>query len=240
MIELIDVYKSFKVHNQNGVSLEVLEGMNFRVGAGECLVLDGPSGLGKSTVLKMIYGNYLVSKGQILITQKDKTRIDLTKAPPRAVLDLREHHLAYVSQFLRVIPRVSALDIVIESLTREKDKTSLAWLEAEEKSKEILSQLNIPMNLWALPPATFSGGEQQRVNIARNLIKDKPILLLDEPTSSLDKNNSKIGTLSGKGTTRNGKISWTDLQRQIAVRCSGFFRFSPGRSVSVRWVRREK
>lgn len=192
MIELIDVHKTFTVHNQSGVQLQVLEGLNFKVQSGECLVLDGPSGLGKSTVLKMIYGNYLASKGQILISQKENTSIDLVKALPRTILDLRENQIAYVSQFLRVIPRVSALDIVIESLTQEKDKTSLTWIEAQDRSKEMLSKLNIPMNLWSLPPATFSGGEQQRVNIARNLIKEKPILLLDEPTSSLDKLNSKI------------------------------------------------
>ncbi len=192
MIELIDVDKSFTIHSQNGVMLNVLQGLNLSVDKGECLVLDGPSGMGKSTVLKMIYGNYLANKGQILISPNANLKVDLTTALPRTILDLREKHMAYVSQFLRVVPRVSALDIVIESLTKEKNTTTSVWQDAQEQSKDILSKLNIPMSLWSLPPATFSGGEQQRINIARNLIKEKPILLLDEPTASLDKTNSRI------------------------------------------------
>jgi len=192
MIELTDVEKTFTVHSQNGVQLHVLQGVNLNVKAGECLVLDGPSGMGKSTILKMIYGNYLASKGRILVTPPKALPIEVGKATPREIIELRENFMAYVSQFLRVVPRVSALDIVAESLLKESNKFTTEWNLAQEQSKEMLSKLNIPMSLWSLPPATFSGGEQQRVNIARNLVKQKPILLLDEPTASLDKRNSKI------------------------------------------------
>lgn len=192
MIKLTDVHKSFIVHTQNGEKLDVLKNLSFEVKAGECLVLDGPSGTGKSTVLKLIYGNYLATRGEILLSPKGSEPLELTTASTRKIIEFRANHMSYVSQFLRVIPRVSSLETVAENLSTNKDKSSTAWLHAIERSKELLSQLNIPKRLWDLPPSTFSGGEQQRINIARNLIKEKPILLLDEPTASLDDTNSKI------------------------------------------------
>ena len=192
IVELIDVDKTFTVHNQNGVVLSVLKHVNLSVSEGECLVLDGPSGMGKSTVLKLIYGNYRASQGQIGLSPHNGLAVDITQAPPRTVIELRNNFMGYVSQFLRIIPRVSALEIVAESLIEDLDRSGMDWDQSLDKAKDVLSQLNIPMNLWNLPPATFSGGEQQRINIARNLIKRKPVLLLDEPTASLDKVNTQI------------------------------------------------
>ncbi|TPN79421.1 phosphonate C-P lyase system protein PhnL [Mesorhizobium sp. CU2] len=182
-----DVAKSFTMHLRDGVTLPVVAGVSFSIRAGECAVLGGPSGAGKSSILKMLYGNYAVNEGQIIV-QHAGGLIDLAAANPRTVLAVRRQTIGYVSQFLRTVPRVSALDVVAEPLV-ERGETREA---AREKARTLLAQLNLPEKLWALPPATFSGGEQQRVNIARGFITEHPILLLDEPTASLDAKNRDV------------------------------------------------
>jgi alpha-D-ribose 1-methylphosphonate 5-triphosphate synthase subunit PhnL len=161
--------------------------------AGECVVLEGPSGMGKSTLLKLVYGNYRPSAGDIWVQSATGDRVNLSHASPRELVHLRQHTIGYVSQFLRVIPRVSALDVVAEPLFEALDDEGEALAAAREsarmQARQWLSRLRIPERLWSLPPATFSGGEQQRINIARSLIKPRPLLLLDEPTASLDKAN---------------------------------------------------
>ena len=182
-----DVAKSFTMHLRDGIKLPVVAGVSFSVRAGECAVLGGPSGAGKSSILKMLYGNYAVDEGQIIV-QHEGGLIDLATASPRTVLAVRRQTIGYVSQFLRTVPRVSALDVVAEPLVeRGEDRES-----AREKARTLLAQLNLPEKLWALPPATFSGGEQQRVNIARGFITEHPVLLLDEPTASLDAKNRDV------------------------------------------------
>ncbi|MDX8477258.1 phosphonate C-P lyase system protein PhnL [Mesorhizobium sp. VK24D] len=182
-----DVAKSFTMHLRDGVTLPVVAGVSFSIRAGECAVLGGPSGAGKSSILKMLYGNYAVDEGQIIV-QHEGGLIDLASASPRTVLAIRRHTIGYVSQFLRTVPRVSALDVVAEPLVeRGEDRGA-----ARDKARALLAQLNLPEKLWALPPATFSGGEQQRVNIARGFITEHPILLLDEPTASLDAKNRDV------------------------------------------------
>ncbi len=182
-----EVAKSFTMHLRGGLKLPVVANVSFSVASGECVVLGGPSGIGKSSILKMLYGNYAVDSGQILITHADKT-IDIASADPRVVLDVRRSALGYVSQFLRTVPRVSALDVVAEPLVAR----GIAAEDARERAADLLARLNLPRDLWQLPPATFSGGEQQRVNIARGFITDHAILLLDEPTASLDAANRKV------------------------------------------------
>jgi alpha-D-ribose 1-methylphosphonate 5-triphosphate synthase subunit PhnL len=162
-------------------------GVTFSVVPGECVVLGGPSGTGKSSLLKILHGNYRCDGGRILVRDGDEV-VDLAGAEPRRIISLRRTTLGYVSQFLRVIPRVGALDIVAEA-GRE---SGLAADVAAERAADLLARLNLPERLWSLPPATFSGGEQQRVNIARGLIADRPILLLDEPTASLDARNRAV------------------------------------------------
>ncbi|MDH2313182.1 phosphonate C-P lyase system protein PhnL [Methylobacterium brachiatum] len=182
-----DVAKSFTLHLRGGVVLPVVGGVSLSVAPGECVVLGGPSGAGKSSLLKMAYGNYRCDAGAILVRDRDAV-VDVVRADPRRMLALRARVIAYVSQFLRVIPRVSTLDVV-EAAGREGGLSEDA---ARARAKDLLARLNLPERLWSLPPATFSGGEQQRVNIARGLIADRPLLLLDEPTASLDASNRAV------------------------------------------------
>jgi alpha-D-ribose 1-methylphosphonate 5-triphosphate synthase subunit PhnL len=179
--------KTFTMHLRGGLRLPVVSHAALTIAAGECVVLGGPSGVGKSSILKMIYGNYSVDQGEILIMHKGVIA-DLAKADPRLVIDIRRHTLGYVSQFLRTVPRVPALDIVAEPLSAR----GVALEDARKIAAALLARLNLPDTLWQLPPATFSGGEQQRVNIARGFITDHPVLLLDEPTASLDAQNRAV------------------------------------------------
>lgn len=190
ILRLEDVSKRFTLHHQHGAELRVLDHVNLDVAPGECVVLDGPSGMGKSTLLKLIYANYRATSGRISVRQTDGYWLELSDASPRQLMRMRLHTVGYVSQFLRVIPRVSALDIVAEPLIEDAIDPIHALEPAREQARAWLERLRIPQRLWLLPPATFSGGEQQRINIARSLIKPKPLLLLDEPTASLDVDNA--------------------------------------------------
>ncbi len=176
-----DLEKSFTLHLHGGTLLPVVAGVAFAVKRGECVALGGLSGAGKSSILKMAYGNYRADRGRILLADGGRF-LDIAQASPREVVDARRRIMGYVSQFLRVIPRVSALDIVAAAA---RD----AGLEAEAaraRAAALLARLNLPQRLWPLPPATFSGGEQQRVNIARGFAGEHDLLILDEPTASLD------------------------------------------------------
>jgi alpha-D-ribose 1-methylphosphonate 5-triphosphate synthase subunit PhnL len=187
MIEIAGAEKTFTMHLQGGVKLPVVRGVNFEVFAGECVVLSGPSGAGKSSILKMIFGNYRCDGGRIGIRHHG-SMIDIASVEPRDVLGVRRDTIGYVSQFLRAVPRVATLDVVAEPMI----VTGTPRAEARERAGHLLHRLNIPQRLWSLPPSTFSGGEQQRVNIARGFISDHPILLLDEPTASLDAANREV------------------------------------------------
>lgn len=183
------VDKTFTMHLQGGQRLPVLTRLAFEVHAGECVALGGASGAGKSSVLKMVYGNYAVNRGSIVVHGPDGA-VDIAAAGPRQVLAARRAAMGYVSQFLHCVPRVAALQIVAEPLIER----SVTAAEARERAAALLTRLAIPERLWSLPPATFSGGEQQRVNIARGFITELPLLLLDEPTASLDARNRDVVT----------------------------------------------
>lgn len=179
--------KSFTMHLRDGVKIPVIDHVNFNLEAGKCFVLGGASGAGKSSILKMLYGNYGVDQGQILISHQGEL-IDFAIAEPREIIAIRRHTIGYVSQFLRVVPRISALDVVADPLVQ----VGMDHTPARKLAADLLGRLNLPKNLWDLPPATFSGGEQQRVNVARGFITHHPILLLDEPTASLDAANRQV------------------------------------------------
>lgn len=180
MISVEDVSKSFTLHNQGAAVIEVMRGAAFQVAKGECVALTGASGAGKSTLMRMLYGNYLAASGRIVVGG-----VDIAQAQPREILQVRREVLGYVSQFLRVVPRVPTVDVVAEPLLRTGSTAEAARATAEG----LLQRLNIPQPLWSLSPTTFSGGEQQRVNIARGFAYPYPALLLDEPTASLDARN---------------------------------------------------
>ena len=187
VLELAAVSKTFRMHLQGGICLPVVSGVAFDVKAGECAVLAGPSGAGKSSILKMIFGTYRCDSGSIVVRHGGDA-VDVATAEPRQILELRRNALGYVSQFLRAVPRVAAIDVVAEPLVI----AGVVRTEARQKAAELLSRLNIPERLWPLPPATFSGGEQQRINIARGFVSGLPLLLLDEPTASLDAGNRAV------------------------------------------------
>jgi alpha-D-ribose 1-methylphosphonate 5-triphosphate synthase subunit PhnL len=187
MIRVENLDKTFTLHLRGGIALPVLRDASLSILAGECVTLHGPSGAGKSTLLRSIYGNYRPQRGRVLI-RHDGEMTDIVGAPARVVLDIRRRTLGYVTQFLRVIPRVPTLDIVAEPLLAR----GVPDAEAKQRARTLLSRLQIAEKMWTLPPATFSGGEQQRINIARGFAADFPILLLDEPTASLDDRNRKI------------------------------------------------
>lgn len=184
MIDVQGLSKQFVLHTQGEAVIPVFRELAFSVRGGECVGLYGASGSGKSTLLRSLYANYRPQSGRILVRHGEEL-VDLLSADPRTVLAVRNKTIGYVSQFLRVIPRVPTLDIVAEPLLR----MGATREEALDRAGRLLERLRIPQRLWALAPATFSGGEQQRVNIARGFARPYDILLLDEPTASLDARN---------------------------------------------------
>ena len=183
MIHIANLSKSFTLHNQGSAVIHVMAGANLHVAPGECVGLIGASGAGKSTLMRMVWGNYLAASGSIIVGG-----VDVATAAPRDILRLRRETLGYVSQFLRVVPRVPTRAVVADPLLNLGVPRDAALARAES----LLSRLNLPQRLWSLSPTTFSGGEQQRVNIARGFAHPFSALLLDEPTASLDTINRDV------------------------------------------------
>lgn len=218
LVNVENLHKGFVLHGQGGIALEVMQGLSLELHGGECLVLAGRSGIGKSTLLKMLYGNYRVSGGSIRLNFQDGP-LELGDLPAHAWHPLRREVIGYVSQFLRVVPRVSACEVVMEPLlARGADA-----VEARARAETLLSRLNLPQRLWQLPPGTFSGGEQQRVNIAQGFIAEHPVLLLDEPTASLDATNRAvvielIDEAKARGAALLGIFHDEDVRSRVADR----------------------
>ncbi|SEH28968.1 phosphonate C-P lyase system protein PhnL [Rhizobium sp. NFR12] len=228
-----EVSKSFIMHLRDGIKLPVVNDVSFSVAGGECVVLGGPSGIGKSSILKMLYGNYAVDAGQILVNHREKI-VDIAAADPRTIIEVRRHTMGYVSQFLRTVPRVAAVDVVAEPLVAR----GIDAAEAKDRAVELLARLNLPRELWLLPPATFSGGEQQRVNIARGFITSHRILLLDEPTASLDATNRRvviemIAAKKAEGVAMLGIFHDEEVREAVADRILDVSAFSPRKAVAA-------
>lgn len=227
-----NVAKSFTMHLRDGIILPVVEGVSFTLEAGKCAVLGGPSGAGKSSILKMLYGNYGVDTGEVLIQHRGDT-IDIANADPRAVIGVRRHTIGYVSQFLYALPRVTALDVVAQPMVELGEARDVA----RKSAADLLARLNLPERLWELPPVTFSGGEQQRVNIARGFITPHPILLLDEPTASLDAVNRAvvidlIAEKKGVGVALLGIFHDEDVRNAVADTIIDVTNFAAGRNAA--------
>ena len=223
MIRIENVSKSFALHNQGGAVIPVMANATFSVAAGECVALTGNSGAGKSTLMRMIYGNYLAASGSIMVGDTD-----VATAEPREILALRRKTLGYVSQFLRVVPRVPTLDVVAEPMLA----VGVPRDQARARAEHLLARLNIPQTLWGLSPTTFSGGEQQRVNIARGFAHRYPAMLLDEPTASLDATNretvlSLIEEAKGRGAAIVGIFHDAPARARVADREVDVSAFTP-------------
>ncbi len=209
--------KEFTVHTRGGLKINGYENINFELECGEFLSLFGSSGLGKSSVLKALYRTYTTTGGEIIFTRKDGSSIDIANASESEILGLRKSSIGYVSQFLQVLPRISAVDIVAQPLIEKGESEEIA----QTKAKEMLSFLNIKEELFDISPLTFSGGEQQRVNIAKGIIAPKSLLLLDEPTASLDKTNTnkvidKLLEIKKEGVSMVGIFHDLDCMKRIS------------------------
>jgi alpha-D-ribose 1-methylphosphonate 5-triphosphate synthase subunit PhnL len=237
LLRVSGLSKRFVLHNQGGIELPVLEGVAFEAFRGECIALDGPSGAGKSTLLKLIYANYRASTGSVHVQHDDGSQadaeVDMTQASAQTLLAVRRSTIGYVSQFLRTVPRVGSLDVVAEPLLAGTEADSDALRDAHRQAQDLLLRLRIPQRLWHVPPATFSGGEQQRINLARSFVRDWPVLLLDEPTASLDAGNSAtvvalINEVRKRGTTVIGIFHDARIREQVATRVLDMGCFQPG------------
>ncbi|MGB7402864.1 MAG: phosphonate C-P lyase system protein PhnL [Arcobacter sp.] len=216
-LKIRNLHKEFTVHTRGGLKINGYHDINFELNKGEFLSLYGPSGLGKSSVLKALYRTYTTTSGEILFNYEDGSSLDIAKASESEILHLRKEHLGYVSQFLQVLPRISAVDIVAQPLIEKGESED----SAKDKAKEMLSFFNIKEELFDISPLTFSGGEQQRVNIAKGIIAPKSVLLLDEPTASLDKANTnkvidKLLEIKKDGVTMIGIFHDMDCMKRIS------------------------
>jgi alpha-D-ribose 1-methylphosphonate 5-triphosphate synthase subunit PhnL len=202
MLTVDRLEKRFVSHFLNEKEIVGFPPVSFRVGSGKALGLSGPSGTGKSSVLKCIYRTYLASSGTIIYDSKAGGRVDLTALPENEILKLRRTEMGYVTQFLSVLPRVPALDVVAEPLLA----AGVPRPEARENARRLLQRLRIDSRLHDAFPCTFSGGEKQRVNLARAVIRPSRLLLLDEPTASLDPEAMQVvldllSEMKDRGTT---------------------------------------
>ncbi|MET0334816.1 MAG: phosphonate C-P lyase system protein PhnL [Rhizobacter sp.] len=228
MLQVQSLSKHFTLHLRGGLELPVLQDVSLDVRPGECVALLGPSGRGKSTLMKCLYGSYGAESGAIWF-ESQQGRVDIAQATPQQMLALRRRDIAYVSQFLRAVPRVPAVDVVAERWLQARPELDAdeAQAQAREHAQNLLRRLNLPESLWTLPPATFSGGEQQRVNIARGFIEPARLLLLDEPTASLDAANRRvvielIHEARAAGAAVVGIFHDEEVRDAVASRCISF------------------
>jgi alpha-D-ribose 1-methylphosphonate 5-triphosphate synthase subunit PhnL len=209
--------KTFDVHVLDDTQVVGLDGVSFTVREGEFLAVVGESGSGKSSLLKCLYRTYDPTDGRVVYHGDNE--VDLAACDDRTVMALRGTAIGYTSQFLDEIPRVPAVDVVARPLVEQGTPTETA----RGRARELLEALSVPAELWDAYPATFSGGERQRVNLAQALAPDPDLLLLDEPTSALDPETRReaidlLETALGHGTTVIGVFHDTDVVEAVADR----------------------
>ncbi len=217
MLNVSGLSKLFQLSLSHDMQVNPFQNLSFRIAKGKFMGIAGPSGIGKSSILKCIYRTYLPTSGVITYDSAHYGAIDLAQATEREISYMRKNEISYVSQFLKVIPRVSAVDIVAEKLLPSGMGIDAARLKAED----MLERLRIPRKLIQAFPATFSGGEQQRVNLARAFIVRPRLLILDEPTASLDKETKLsvlelLSEMKAQGTTMIGVFHDWDVMERIA------------------------
>ncbi|MFJ7363140.1 phosphonate C-P lyase system protein PhnL [Peribacillus frigoritolerans] len=218
ILEINDLSKSFILHNQRK-NIHAVSNITITVKKGEFIGITGKSGSGKSTILKSIYGTYRVQEGDIWYDSSRFGAINLAKATEREMIYLRKHEIGYVSQFLNVMPRTTARQLVTGAILEMGKTREMANIETEK----ILGHFEIGKELWDSYPATFSGGEKLRLNIARAMVKRPRLLLLDEPTASLD-HDSKVRVktlleqLMNEGTTMLGIFHDLEFMNRLVTR----------------------
>ena len=218
ILDIDDVSKTFEMHILEDKTVPGLADVSFGVDEGEFVAIVGESGSGKSSLLKCIYRTYEPSTGQIRFRTSEGT-VDLANCPDREVLGVRGDELGYASQFLDEIPRVSAVDVVARPMIEQ----GVDREQARTQARELLTALDLPEELFDAYPATFSGGERQRVNFARAIGPQPRLLLLDEPTGALDPETraSALELLESylpASTTVLGVFHNYDVVRQVADR----------------------
>lgn len=216
-IKVRKLSKEFTIHTRGGIKIKGFDDINFEVNKGEFVSLFGPSGMGKSSILKALYRTYTTSSGDIIFTKDNGESVNIATCDESTMLSLRKEEIGYVSQFLQVLPRISAVDVVAQPLIDKGEDVSTS----KEAAKEMLDYLGIKKELFDVSPLTFSGGEQQRVNIAKGIIAPKSVLLLDEPTASLDKSNTmkvieKLLKIKDDGVAMVGIFHDMDAMRAIS------------------------
>jgi alpha-D-ribose 1-methylphosphonate 5-triphosphate synthase subunit PhnL len=205
MLKVDNLSKTFNIHILNDKVIEGFGSVSFSVKEGNSLGISGPSGAGKSSIMKCIYRRYIPTTGNIHYESSQFGNVNLTDVSEHIILKIRENEIGYITQFLRVIPRVPCVDVVAEPLVSAGTKIE----DARDRAREILNRLGIPMKLFEAYPSTFSGGEQQRVNIAKAVIRRPRLLMVDEPTASLDRKAISVvldifSELKKSGTTMIG------------------------------------
>ncbi len=215
-LEVKNLDKTFKIYTRGSIEVKGFNNISFKLKKGEFLSLHGPSGAGKSSVLKTLYRTYTTTSGNINYYKDNGTVVDIAKVDESEILKLRKEEVGYVSQFLQILPRISAVDVVSKQLILKGEGEEVSKI----KAKEMLDYLSIREELFNLSPLTFSGGEQQRVNIAKGIIAPKSLLLLDEPTASLDKKNTirvieKLKQLKQKGVSMVGIFHDLEAMKMI-------------------------
>jgi alpha-D-ribose 1-methylphosphonate 5-triphosphate synthase subunit PhnL len=204
IIKIENLSKKFFLHEQK-MEIDSCKDINFEVKKGGFVGIVGTSGAGKSTVLRCIYRTYLVTTGRVMYDSLSMGLVDLVTLPERDIIHLRKVEIGYVSQFLTILPRTSARQHVINGAM----DAGFSYEEAYEKAENMLDYFKLNRSLWDLYPNTFSGGEKLRLNLAHAMVKAPRLLLLDEPTASLD-NNTKVlvkellANLKAEGTSMIG------------------------------------
>jgi alpha-D-ribose 1-methylphosphonate 5-triphosphate synthase subunit PhnL len=209
--------KEFMMHIKNGKKIIGFKNVSFELHEGEFLGITGQSGIGKSSLLKCIYRTYIPTEGNIFFKISDKSWLNICRANDHEILKLRMNDIGYISQFFNVIPRVSAIDILVKELSLNGYDADLSLSLA----KEYLKRLNIRESWWEMYPSTFSGGEKQRLNIIHGIIKKPRLLLLDEPTASLDPKSKDeviklIKSLKNQGVSMIGVFHDYDTLEKLA------------------------